>query len=935
MYRTALNLLSVAFLLFLGLQARAQPDFCPPNLDFEKGNLASWQFYTGTCCPINTPTLSGPVATRHDLTTGTALDPFGNFPIVAPGGGVYSLKLGNSGTGAQAERARYYVQVPSGTGKHILIYRYAVVFQNPNHNAADQPRFEVSAYDSATNVQIGCNQHTYVSSSSLPGFLLSPAGGSVFYKPWTTSTIDLTGYNGSTVAIDFASGDCDLGGHFGYGYVDMNCGLFQIFGAKCDSSGNITLNGPPGFQSYKWMDSALVTTYGLTQTISITTPTTPTKYAVIVTPYAGFGCPDTIYTAYSIVYDNMQATASPDTAKCGAEPLQLNLSSTNPNGPFSYSWWPATGLSCPTCNNPFTSVATTTTYFNYVENKYGCRDTNKIVVTVKPVPNVNAGNDTTYCDTTSVILKGSGTGGTFYTWFPAASIANPGQPVTTAAPPPNANTTYSLVLFNPATGCSDTDKVVIKTNVVTANAGLDADVCQGSVTKLFAAGGYLYNWAPAAGLSSPTVQSPSFIANSTTMFTLVATSVFGCKDTDQVLITVKPTPIANAGADTSVCQGSAVSLNGSGGTIYKWIPVTGLNNPTIANPTATVKANMNYKLILSLNGCNDTDDVNIFAYPLPTANAGDDTVVCAGIFQLQGSGGINYKWFPSDGLLDSAIQNPFTILKDSITYFLQVTDSNGCTDTDTISLTMIPPPIFNVGYDTTICRGDTVQIFASGGDAYHWLVEDGISDIESATTRVWPTDTRIHKVEITDDLCHIADTLGVKITVNPINQLRVIATPVVCGSEIGQLTAYGGKGYKWNPTDFLSDPEGAITKANPRTSTRYIVTAINAYGCRDTASALLEVYGDDAMFAPDAFTPNNDGRNDCFRVLVTGNITTFEMYIFNRWGQPVFETKNYNDCWDGTYKGRQLDVGTYYYFYKATSPLCGDIIKKGDIQLIK
>ncbi len=247
----------IVLLVVHSFYAQAQAVYCPPNIDFESGNYGYWQFFTGSCCPINATTLSGAVANRHVLTSGTAVDPYGGFPVVAPGGGIYSLKLGNNSTGSQAERARYYIHVPATTGNYSLIYRYAVVFENPSgHPPAAQPRFEVKAYDSATNLPLSCAQYSYVSAANLPGFSLSNIGSDVWYKSWTTASLNLSGLAGKTIAVDFASGDCDYSAHFGYGYVDMSCSLFQIQAVNCTSAPTTTLNAPPGFQSYVWMDSS-------------------------------------------------------------------------------------------------------------------------------------------------------------------------------------------------------------------------------------------------------------------------------------------------------------------------------------------------------------------------------------------------------------------------------------------------------------------------------------------------------------------------------------------------------------------------------------------------------------------------------------------------------------------------------------------------------
>jgi len=181
----------------------------PPNIDFETGTYANWLYYTGSCCPIVTPTggTSTPVATRHTLTTGSATDPYGGFPIVSPWGLGYSMKLGNDGTGAQAERARYYVHIPSGSSSYSLIYHYAVVLQDPSHSLSDQPRLEVKAYDSATGLIVPCDSFCYIAGGSLPGFSVASTGSSVYYRPWATGNLKLYGLGGRTIAVDFAAAD--------------------------------------------------------------------------------------------------------------------------------------------------------------------------------------------------------------------------------------------------------------------------------------------------------------------------------------------------------------------------------------------------------------------------------------------------------------------------------------------------------------------------------------------------------------------------------------------------------------------------------------------------------------------------------------------------------------------------------------------------------
>ncbi len=219
-----------------------------PNIDFELGNTSVWNYYVGHCCPLVLDTATVALPDRHTLTSGTDTDPYGHFPVVSPGGGSYSLKLGNTSIYAKAERAEYYVHVPAGTTDYGLVFRYAVVFQDPGHDEDEQPRFAVNAYDSATGTPIECAQYLYIASSHLPGFK-DATTSMVKYKEWTTASINLSGYAGHTIKLHFTSGDCALGAHFGYGYVDVSAGLFAIASSYCTRSAVLFLHHTHRYQS--------------------------------------------------------------------------------------------------------------------------------------------------------------------------------------------------------------------------------------------------------------------------------------------------------------------------------------------------------------------------------------------------------------------------------------------------------------------------------------------------------------------------------------------------------------------------------------------------------------------------------------------------------------------------------------------------------------
>ncbi|MBS1772365.1 MAG: gliding motility-associated C-terminal domain-containing protein [Bacteroidetes bacterium] len=368
--------LLLTFILLRIFEAYAQT-VCPPNIDFEQGNFTNWTPYTGTCCPINVSQVGAPVSNRHELksiVSTPSTDPYGGFPVIAPSSGLYSVKIGNDQTGAQAESIRYFLKIPStASSAYVLVFRYAVVFQDPGHTIQQQPRFEVAALDSATGDTIGCNHFTFVASSSLPGFITASTGSNVLYKPWSTYSIDLSKAKGKTVALDFATGDCALGAHFGYGYVDVNCGLFETLKKVC-SPGDLTqVVAPAGFQNYAWWDSAFTTYYGGTQTQNLTVPYQTKTYAVVLTPYPGLGCNDTLYTTLSL--EDLVTNPTSDTTICvdSSIALQLHSNVTAAYPPVMYSWAPPTGLSCTNCADPVANLSANAKYYFTVVDSKGCK----------------------------------------------------------------------------------------------------------------------------------------------------------------------------------------------------------------------------------------------------------------------------------------------------------------------------------------------------------------------------------------------------------------------------------------------------------------------------------------------------------------------------------------------------------------------------------
>ena len=319
----------------------------------------------------------------------------------------------------------------------------------------------------------------------------------------------------------------------------------------------------------------------------------------------------------------------------------------------------------------------------------------------------------------SPLISNAGIGTLTYHWTPSTGLNNDTIPNPIASV--TQNTKYYITVMS-SNGCSAIDSLTVLVNALTANAGEDKTIiCGGTaqlntVTTNYTGTGMLkYKWTPSTGLNNDTIANPTATVINDVTYTVTVTTPNGCTATDDVKVTVN-TLTANAGEDKIIICGGIAQLNtvttnytGAGTLKYKWTPSTGLNNDTIANPTATATSDKIYIVTVTTpNGCTATDEIKVTVNPL-TVNAGDDkTIICGGTVQLNtvatnyiGSEILKYKWTPSTGLNNDTIPNPTATLINNITYTVTVTTPNGgCNATDELGVTikaMDKPEIGMVG----------------------------------------------------------------------------------------------------------------------------------------------------------------------------------------------------------------------------------------------
>jgi gliding motility-associated-like protein len=346
----------LGFLLLAGNHVFAQ---CPPNIGFEDGTFSGW------ICSVGSISMTGDISVndvspqynRQTLISTSTLDPYGHFPTLCPNGSKYSVRLGNDQTKAEAERMSYLFTVPAGRD-YNLVLNYAVVLQNPDHEAYQQPKFTAKVFNVTDGVYIDCPAFNFVASSDLPGFKLSDVGSvgggqsasTIYYKEWSATTINLVGYGGKTVRLEFTTNDCTRGGHFGYAYIDVNEECTQAIsgGTYCMGQDSITLHAPNGFYDYYWYDTSHPEVpIGRGESLTLKpAPPDQTKIALNIVPYPGLGCPDTLYTIINRINEDFKLKVADTVWGCDGVGADLTAASittgSSPGMTYSYFTNPVT-----------------------------------------------------------------------------------------------------------------------------------------------------------------------------------------------------------------------------------------------------------------------------------------------------------------------------------------------------------------------------------------------------------------------------------------------------------------------------------------------------------------------------------------------------------------------------------------------------------------
>lgn len=323
----------------------------------------------------------------------------------------------------------------------------------------------------------------------------------------------------------------------------------------------------------------------------------------------------------------------------------------------------------------------------------------------------------------------------------------------------------------------------------------------------------------------------------------------------------------------------------------------------------------------------DTVIVNVPEYePISIITSEDIVEICPNVNQsifVEASGGTGnyvFTWTNATGQVisfaDSAIISPMTS-----TYFvIEVNDECGSFATDTIYYEVTSPPLtLIVSPSVALCPGDStqLQVQAQGGFgsySYFW------PHSQETTPEIWvhPFSTTNYQIQVSDDCQTFFVTASIEIVVvKPDANFTVISEPLVENLPISfQNLTTNGFSYEWFFGDggYSTDTHPNHVYDEPGT---YPVTLIaeDSKGCIDSVTLYVEIFNEYFVYVPNTFIPDGDRVNEVFSGSFIG-VQSVEIEIFNRWGQLIFSSTDIDFEWDGTYKGRKVQNGTYVWKLK-------------------
>ncbi len=640
----------------------------------------------------------------------------------------------------------------------------------------------------------------------------------------------------------------------------------------------------------------------------------------------------------------LQIATSPSLAICENTSIQISAQQIGGVQPYTYHWNTGSGFS----NGPPSFEITPhqdVTYQVYITDGHNCQTpTNTIAITVSPTmsyelafQNVSCNG---VCDGHAEITVLGGIPPFSYSWASANHIYNnlcAGLYVLTVTDEIGCNVHTHFVITEP-------EQLEAYTTSSPANCFNSND----GQAVVHVSGGtlpYTYLW--------PDFSNTNVMVNGAGSYVVTVIDAHNCRVEATTTITSPPLLVVQAIPDQVICHGgeatvSAQSAGGNGYTQFLWQGSDGSEYHTHLFH-ATPEATTTYALtVTDENGCTAAESVMVTVLPdlsIESIIANTDSI-CAGdsvIITLHATGGNGgpYTLTLQNGI---TVPSPYKVFPEETTtyYFTLSDDCESPTVTDSVTIYVMPAPENEFIVDKISgCEGDMfifTETHENDGNTYSWNFGDGnFADIQNPY-HIYQ-DPGIYSVSLTitnEFNCKTSVVISDAVEIFNKPEANFIATPeettilnpLISFTNLSEDATY----LFW----FYGDGDSTVYIHNPQhfyseTGEFQVQLVVeNIHGCADTVYRTVNIIGEVTIYAPEAFTPNGDGINDCFRLCGTMiDPYSFNMTVYDRWGERVFETDEYrtdvscnactSDSWDGTRGSRvagdkYLPMGLYYWY---------------------
>jgi gliding motility-associated-like protein len=695
----------------------------------------------------------------------------------------------------------------------------------------------------------------------------------------------------------------------------MSAAVTSFSNASCGSLGSATVTVTSGLNpvTYTWSPIGGNTSVG--------TGLTQGNYTVSVAD-AG-SCPVTA-TVSITQPSSLSVTAVGSPPSC-APVGSATATAAGGTGPYTYTWTPSGGNA---------ATATGLTGGNYtvtITDNALCSATATVTI-------ANAGGVTATVSSTSVSCNGgtngsatvtptSGTGPYSYTWSPAGgnnTIAN------------GLSAGNFTVIVQDANSCSVTATTTISQptllNALITSTNVTCNGAADGMANTVANGGtgaYTYTWLPAGG------NNATATALAAGNYTVLISDANSCTTSDTVSIS-QPTVVSVIATGQTICGGQTANLssNATGGNgapfTYTWS-----TGATSANTTATPAISTIYTVVANdSKGCSASDTANVFILPPVEITVMSLDTICPGqVATLTatasgGTGAYSITWIPVN-----KTGNIISVSPTANTVYTAIV-SDACAQSDSAIGQVIVTPIPQINFGANPASGcmPVCAVFAgvatnvpnNNVTTYSWNYGDGSTGtgINSAHCYTVSGNYNVTLYGVTEKGCRDSATVNNLIHVFPIPVADFSASPGLITDIYDNTISFYNQSIgsnittlKWLfPNGVTSSYPNPVYTFEPEGTYDVTLIATNSNGCADTITKEIIVQPDYTFYAPNAFTPNSDGTNEFFRPTGTAwDLNSYNLWVFDRWGNKIFYTQDTNKGWDGTRYGNELQEDVYVW----------------------